>query len=184
MSQDYTQSVYRENLLEHLLIGELLKHAWLKRGAELEVSFPAVDRSGHDIILEANGVTRHVQLKSSGTDAATRSQTIHIQLAQKPSGCVIWTKFSKELQLDHFLFFGGAPGEPLDSLDGLKTAKHTKGNAQGVKKERLNLRVVPRSAFARIDDVAALYEHLFGQSAIQPAPRLSASSDDDIEDSD
>ena len=182
MSLDSTQSVYRENLLEHLLIGELLKHAWLRRGAELEVSFTAVDRSGHDIILDANGITRHVQLKSSGTDARTSSQAIHVHLAQKPSGCVIWTKFSRQLELDHFLFFGNAPGERLSNLDGFKTAKHTKGDSQGIKKERPNLRVVPRSSFKRIDDISTLYELLFGPSPIQAAPSMPES--DDVESND
>ncbi len=182
MTLDSTQSVYRENLLEHLLIGELLKHAWLNHGAELEVSFTAVDRSGHDIILDANGVTRHVQLKCSGIDASTRSQAIHVHLTQKPSGCVIWTKFSKQLELEHFLFFGGAPGERLASLDQFKIAKHTKGDALGIKKERPNLRVVPRSAFTRINSIAALYEQLFGSSAIQPAPSLMESDEDESSD--
>jgi hypothetical protein len=58
-------------LLEHLLIGELLKHSWLHHGAELEVSQPVIDRSGHDVVLEANGITRHVQLKASASGAST-----------------------------------------------------------------------------------------------------------------
>lgn len=86
MSLHFTQSVYREHLLEHLLIGELLKYSWLNHGAELEVSQPALDRNGHDIVLEANGVTRHVQLKSSASGASTASQTIHLGLADKPTG--------------------------------------------------------------------------------------------------
>ena len=34
------QSVYREQLLEHLLIGQLLRHAWLHDEAGLEVMKP------------------------------------------------------------------------------------------------------------------------------------------------
>lgn len=55
LSLDICQSVYRERLLEHLLIGDLLKHSWLHTGATLEVSQPSIDRSGHDVVLEANG---------------------------------------------------------------------------------------------------------------------------------
>jgi len=71
---DSLQSVWPERLLEHLLIGDLLRHSWLHAGATLEVSQPSIDRSGHDVVLEANGVTRHLQLKSSATGAATASQ--------------------------------------------------------------------------------------------------------------
>src|SRR5712692_8232980 len=53
----------------------------------------------------------------------------------------------RTLELGPFLWFGAAPGEPLPDLSGYPIAKHTKGNAQGVKLPRPNLRVVPRSAF-------------------------------------
>lgn len=111
MSLDFTQSVYREKLLEHLLIGELLKYSWLQAGAELEVSQPALDRAGHDVVLEANGVTRHVQLKSSSSKSKTASQTIHMGLACKPSGCVLWTQFDPStFALGPFFLFAGDPG--------------------------------------------------------------------------
>lgn len=165
MTIDSHQSVYRERLLEHLLIGELLRYSWLHYGATLEVSQPAIDRSGHDVVLEANGITRHVQLKASSLGAKTSKQNIHLGLADKPSGCVVWIRFdAKTLDLDSFLFFGGLPGEPLPSIKEFKVAKHTKGNAQGEKKDRPNIRVIAYSKFAKIDDVAGLYAILFGES--------------------
>ncbi len=160
---DVYESVYRERLLEHLLIGDLLKYSWLHAQASLEVSQPAIDRSGHDVVLEANGVTRHVQLKTSSHSAKTRSQKVHVGLATKPSGCVIWTRFDREsMQLGPFKFFGGAPGAPLPSLADFPVAKHTKGNAEGVKKERANLRVVSISKFTEVADIQELYMALFG----------------------
>lgn len=159
------QSVYRERLLEHLLIGELLKHSWLHHGATLEVSQPSIDRSGHDVVLEANGVVRHVQLKSSSRNATTGNQKVHVGLLAKPSGCVIWNRFDHEsMTLGPFMFFGGEPGAPLPSMADFQTAKHTKGDASGVKKERPNLRVVPISKFRKIDNVADLYTALFGSA--------------------
>lgn len=163
MSQNFTQSVYREHLLEHLLVGELMRYAWLHRAAELEVSRPLVDRAGHDVVLEANGITRHVQLKTSTVDGATRKQAIHLHLGEKPSGCVIWSRFEpSSMLLDHFLFFGGLPGEPLPDLTGFEPARHTRADSLGVKKERPNLRALPASAFDRIDGIAQLYQVLFG----------------------
>ncbi|SHM43536.1 hypothetical protein [Phytopseudomonas punonensis] len=163
MSLDTHQSVYREKLIEHLFVGEMLKLSWLKYGATLEVSHSLLDRSGHDIVLEANGVVRHIQLKTSAISALTASQNIHLDLARKPSGCVIWIQFDpNSMALGPFLFFGGLPGEPLADLQAFKVAKHTKANVQGVKAERPNIRVVPRASFARIESIEALYAELFG----------------------
>jgi hypothetical protein len=167
---DSHQSVYREQLLEHLLIGDLLKYSWLHGGATLEVSQPSIDRSGHDVVLEANGVTRHVQLKTSALGGATTEQKVHIGLASKPSGCVIWTRFDRAtMALAPFLFFGGEPGVPLPSLEAYRIAKHAKGDAAGVKKQRPNLRVVRLSQFRRIADIPALYAALFGTVPVDVA---------------
>lgn len=170
LTLDIHQSVYRERLLEHLLIGDLLKYSWLHAGATLEVSQPSIDRSGHDVVLEANGVTRHLQLKSSSHAARTLLQKVHLGLASKPSGCVVWTRFDRStMKLGPFLFFGDEPGLPLPSLDAFKVAKHTKGNKDGVKKERPNLRVVRMSQFREIADIPALYVALFGEGVADPA---------------
>ena len=165
MSLHTNESVYRERLLEHLLIGELLKHSWLHHNADLEVSQPAIDRSGHDVVLEANGITRHVQLKASASGASTSIQKIHLGLANKPSGCVIWMRFDPaDMSLGPFLLFAGQPGEPLPSVEGFKVAKHTKANAEGVKKERPNLRIVPIAQFRSVTGIAQLYNALFGSA--------------------
>jgi hypothetical protein len=165
-SLDTHHSVYRERLLEHLLIGELLKYSWLHAEATLEVSQPSIDRSGHDVVMEANGVTRHVQLKSSSHDASTAVQVVHVGLARKPSGCVVWMRFDRNsMTLGPFLYFGAEPGHPLPLLDAFKIAKHTRGDKDGVKKERPNLRVVPLSRFREIADVPSLYVALFGDVA-------------------
>jgi hypothetical protein len=116
-------------------------------------------------VLEARGVTRHVQFKSSSLVAKTARQTIHKDLASKPSGCVVWMHFDqKSLSLGPFRFFGGAPGAPLPAIDGFRVAKHAKGNAQGLKLERPKLRVVPRAHFATIASIPELYEALFGSN--------------------
>lgn len=168
---DIHQSVYREQLIEQLLIGDLLRHSWLHAGATLEVSQPSLDRSGHDVVLESIGVTRHVQLKSSSLSATTASQKIHVGLASKPSGCVIWNGFDRDsMNLGPFMFFGAEPSAPLPPLDTFPIAKHTKGNAAGVKKERPNPRVVSRSKFREIADIRELYAALFGTELSAEAP--------------
>lgn len=169
MPIDNDQSVFREKLLEHLLLGELLKIAWKCGKADLEISTPAIDRSGYDVLIEANRITRHIQFKSSTRKATTAIQKVHIDLCQKPSGCVVWTQFDPvTLELGPFLFFGGIPGAPLPSLDGFRIAKHTKGDKDGVKAQRPNLREIPKGRFVKIPSVEALYKALFG-------PNLSTS---------
>lgn len=156
-------SSFREKLIEHLFIGELLKLSWKGFGCTLEVASPEVDNAGYDLIAEDNGVVRHIQLKASYIGGKTASQKVHARLSEKPSGCVIWVYFNEDtLELGPFLFFGSLPGEKLPSLDGLKVAKHTKGNQSGFKAQRPNIRVLPKAWFKNISSVDEVYEALFG----------------------
>ncbi|MDF1800139.1 MAG: hypothetical protein P1V81_13250 [Planctomycetota bacterium] len=160
------RSSFREKLLEHLFVGELLTHSWKEADCDLEVSRPDVDDSGYDLILEARGVLRHVQLKTSGGASKTAQQKVQLALAKKPSGCVVWIRFDpRSLALGPFGFFGQQAGQPMGDLDDLKVAKHSKANADGVKLERPNLRIVPKGRFETIHTIPDLYELLFG-----PAP--------------
>ena len=58
-------SSFREKLIEHLFIGELLKLSWKSSNCTLEVASPEVDNAGYDVIAEDNGIVRHIQLKAS-----------------------------------------------------------------------------------------------------------------------
>jgi hypothetical protein len=68
----------------------------------------------------------------------------------------------KTLTLGPFYWFGGPPKQKLPDLTEFHVAKHTKGNAQGVKNLRPNLRVVPLSRFERIPSISLLTVRLFG----------------------
>jgi hypothetical protein len=158
-----TRSSHREALLEHLFAGEMMKHLWSRGDWRLEVLKPQVDDGGYDLVLEANSIVRHVQLKSSFRGSTVAKVSVNLFLAAKPSGCVIFMWFdSQTLDLGPFLFFGGAPGQSLPDLALMKTGKHTKGNAQGVKAERPNIRTVPLSKFERLGTVEQVIEKLFG----------------------
>ncbi|MEH6814019.1 MAG: hypothetical protein V7677_15905 [Motiliproteus sp.] len=156
-------SSFREKLLEHLFIAELLKRSWRDGSCSMEIAKPEVDSKGHDLIAEANGVVRHIQLKSSVRGGKTAFQKVHTALAEKPSGCVIWTVFDEDsLELGPFLFFGAAPREPLPSLESMAVAKHTKGNALGEKLERPQIRKVNKGSFEVLQDFDHLHQRLFG----------------------
>ena len=60
MSKHTEHSSYREKLVEHLFVGELLKESWRLDRCDLEVAKPEVDNAGYDLILEAHGILRHV----------------------------------------------------------------------------------------------------------------------------
>lgn len=169
----YLHSSFREKLLEHIFIAELLKKSWKSGRCDIEVAKSEVDSKGYDLIVEAEGVIRHIQLKSTVTGGNATSQKINKALSEKPSGCVVWIFFDdKSLQFEHFLFFGGAPGEKLPQI-GDKIAKHTKGNAEGIKSERSNMRILKKSACTKVDTFDELYEKLFKVS-------VEAPSNDDI----
>jgi hypothetical protein len=126
------------------------------------VSKPEVDNSGYDLIIEAKGIIRHVQLKAAFVGAKTSRQNIHVSLASKQSGCVVWVFFdNNNLDLGPFLFFGGKPGEPLPDLGNLEIAKHTKGDADGFKAERPNIRTINKGSFTTYKTIGALYHALF-----------------------
>ena len=84
------ESSLREKVLEHLFVGDLLRCLWCRGSRDIEVLQTEVDRGGYDLVLESNGFLRHVQLKASYRSAKTSRVGININLAKKPSGCVIW----------------------------------------------------------------------------------------------
>jgi len=162
MTQHTENSSYREKLIEHLFVAELLKLSWLHHGCSLEVAKPEVDNAGYDLIVEAFGLVRHVQLKTSVVGGKTANQKVHSKLSEKPSGCVVWIYFDeKTMRLGPFLYFGAEAGKPLPSLDERKIAKHTKGNKDGVKAERPNIRVLPKGCFKKIESIEDIYAQLF-----------------------
>ena len=158
----FLESRLREKIIEHLFVGDLLSCLWRRGSRDIEVLRAEVDRAGYDLVLESNGVLRHVQLKASYLSARTSKVGININLAQKPSGCVIWIWFNPDtMDLGPFLWFGGKPGEPLPSL-GNRVGKHTKGDRTGRKAARPNIRLIRKGQFSSIltmDDVA---QELFG----------------------
>jgi hypothetical protein len=169
-SERFLRSSFYERLVEHVFISELLQEAWFRFGASVEVLRSEVDNSGYDVLLECNGVIRHVQLKTSEAASRTRNQKINVGLASKPSGCVVWIVRTEDpascrMRL-RYRFFGNTPGLPL-SLDGLRIAKHVKGDSKGVKKLRPAIRVLPGSRFEDAMDATTLLHKLFGSLGLE-----------------
>lgn len=161
MSKHFEHSSFREKLIEHLFIGEMLKLSWLKDDCQLEVMKPEVDNAGCDVVLEDNNIIRHIQLKTSKLGAKASGQKVNVRLATKPSGCIVWIVFDENtLELCSFYFFGAEAGRPLTGLENAKVAKHTKANVDGLKAERPNIRILNKGQFTRYDSIEDLYPTL------------------------
>ncbi|MDH4207555.1 MAG: hypothetical protein OEV76_01625 [Anaerolineae bacterium] len=140
-----------EKILEHKFIGEVMHYCWNKKIYDIEISRPEVDNSGTDVLISRGELVRHVQLKASYIGAKTAFQKVNIRLGDKPSGCVVWMLFDpKTLQFKEFRWFGNPPGKKLPDISNKKDfpiAPHSKGNAQGEKKGRPNIRKVNKGKF-------------------------------------
>lgn len=161
----YMHSVLRERIVEHVFIGEALRRLWQRGITDVEVLRSEFDAGGFDLVMSYGAIVRHIQFKAMVAGGSRTSITANLNLAQKPSGCILWIVVTP--QLDKFeswtwLWFGNEPGQPLPDLGEMKIARHAKANAAGVKLERPNQRVVPRSAFTPLASLDAVLERLFG----------------------
>lgn len=161
----YLKSTFCEQLVEHVFIAEVLQEAWYRFGKTVEVLRSEVDASGYDVVLECNGILRHIQLKTSKPDKNGK-QPINVALAEKPSGCVVWLFRHEDPQSCRmrltYHFFGGEPGQSLPSLDSFALGRRTTPNKDRVKPLRPSIRRVPKGQFVSLRDTTVLIERLFG----------------------
>lgn len=151
----------REKILEHRLISDLAV-TMVRRGIEMDVMRSEFDAHGHDVVLEAAGVIRHLQLKAMVAGGKRRDVNINVRLRSKPSGCVVWMVYDPTtFNVVEYRWFGGSPAEPLPYL-GTTVARHTKSNALGVKISRNGHRLLSKGQFEIVADLGALADRLFG----------------------
>lgn len=156
-------SVLREKVVEHLFIAELSRTLMLDLKMPFEVLRSEFDAFGYDLAVEANGVLRHVQLKTLKATAKTAHVDIQLALGEKPGGCIVWMLVDPEtLKPGPFLWLGGRPGCPLPPL-GDREVRHSRGH-KGGKKVRPGLRRVPKGKFTRVDTIGELAIVMFGQT--------------------
>lgn len=171
----YLESSLREQVLEHVFVADLLRCLWCNKIYNAEVLRGEVDRGGYDLVVECNGIVRHIQFKASHRTAKTSRVNINTNLASKPSGCVIWIWFDPEtMNLGPFLWFGDNPGQPLPPL-GDRVAKHSKANAKGFKAESPNSRTLNKGQFTVLADIEGIIHALFN---IEKPSRLIERKDD------
>jgi hypothetical protein len=83
-------SNYREKLIEHVFIAEVLQECAFVRNQVVEVLHAEVDAGGYDLVLQMGDVIRHVQLKTRFKSAVGRKVIVNANLEQHRGGCVVW----------------------------------------------------------------------------------------------
>ena len=158
-------SMLRECIVEHLLIGKILRTLWRRGIYDAEILRSEYDAGGYDLVLTYRDLVRHVQLKTMLDGGKTDEFKIGLRLADRPSGCVICVVVSADLKLARYLWFGGTPGEPLPTITQMKVARHSKGTAKGVKLERAAHRAVQLKKFTEVTAIESLVDCLVGRIA-------------------
>jgi hypothetical protein len=169
-SRHWRLSRYRESIIEHLFVAEVLRHFWGK-GATVEVLKPQVDDNGYDLALECNKILRYIQLKSSQIPPPkkprNKPRNVNCRLFSKVNGCVILVRFRDDTfdpRCFQYSWWGGAPGEGCPRTD-FGLANQTRFNKlQGVRKKRTETVVIPGNQFKDIA-FAELMESLFEKTA-------------------
>lgn len=157
-----------EKMIETAFLRDVLEEMWFGRGEIVDVMHSSLDAFGFDLVLETNGVLRHVQLKARRRGGKNASLKINTKLGERVSGCVVWMEWARAadrnaMEID-YRWFGGPPGMPLPPL-GDRVAKHAKANALGVKNERKGIRVLPLGQLERLESIRELTDRLFGPSS-------------------
>lgn len=152
-----------EKILEHAFLAEIGRTLWNAGIHDFEVLHSEVDDGGYDLVIEACGIVRHIQLKTKIIGGKRARINVHSKLAAKPSGCVIIMEYEPEtLAIEAYRYFGGDAGNAMPDL-GDRAVKHSRANAQGIKAIRPNLRNVPQGWFDDICDAQELCSRLFRQ---------------------
>nr|WP_186075457.1 hypothetical protein [Burkholderia gladioli] len=151
----------RERIVEHVFVGEAMRRLWQRGILDIEILRAEFDATGYDLVMCCGRVMRHVQFKVSLVDGSRAGVSINQQLGQAPNGCVIWLGVDEDLEIKEYRWFGAAVGQPLPDLSGYPIARHTRGNAQGIKANRMNQRVLAKTAFEKLDGIEHTLERLF-----------------------
>jgi hypothetical protein len=154
----YEQSRTVEKLMEHVFLAEVLQECWFHRRQIVEVLRAEVDAAGYDLVLEAGGKIRHVQLKASRQDGKTSKQTVNAKLADRQGGCVIWIAYDVDESTGRAKLiyrWWDSKKQKLPPRVGINP--HTG-------KERPNTVVLKKSDFELVLDTPALIHRLFGRT--------------------
>jgi hypothetical protein len=141
--------------MEHIFLAEILQECWFQRRQIIEVLRAEVDAAGYDLVLEAAGRIRHVQLKASRQGGKTSKQTINSKLTERAGGCVVWITYDVDeatgrARLKYRWWDSSAQVRP-----------RTPGRNTRTGRERPNTFILKKSDFELIEDTSALVRRMF-----------------------
>ena len=154
-------STLRERIVEHIFIGDALRTLWRRGVVNVEVLRSEFDAHGYDVVMTRGPIVRHIQFKT-GTAKKPGDVSVALALADKPSGCVIWTRVAADLALGPFYWFGGEPSDPLPPIADYPNPLRPTRNKEGQRPARQNHRNVPPSEFRLLPTLDDVLEALFG----------------------
>lgn len=155
-------STYVEQALELGFLGDLLRVLWVRGIRCMEVLRADIDAWGYDVVVAVGGETRHVQLKARVAGGSAASVRLNGRLEDKPGGCVVWMEYDPlSLGFTGFRWLGGAAASDRLRIRDGRRARHTRGTAEGIKRDRVDSYEVRLSRFERIDRLEQLAARLF-----------------------
>jgi hypothetical protein len=158
--RNFTHSVLRERIVEHVFIGDALRTFWRHGVTDVEILRHEFDAHGYDLVMSRGAIVRHIQLKTQ----AAGKVSVAGALAEKPSGCVIWIHLNRDmLELGPFMWFGGSPGKPLPDISARSNPKRATHNAEGLRPPRKNHYILPPAAFTELKTLDEVIVQLFGK---------------------
>lgn len=158
------RSSYVENILIHRLVADLAGEMWRRDpGRPMHIFNSEVDESGFDLVLGCEDKLRYIQVKQVHLKGSANKFSVRLEFTRLPGSCVIVIVHTEdELQIDHYLFYGGAPDEPMPTVEHEKpSVSPIKKDATGKKKVRDHYRDIPRRRFQGPLDTSMLLDVLF-----------------------
>ena len=123
-----THSQLRESLTTHAFLAIIGSEIWRRGHYDTEIMKPEFDASGHDLVITANGVTRHIQLKATILSSRRANWDASDRLASRPSGCLIVLHVDDEnLKIQRFGLFAGPPGTLCPTIPATEQPDSGKG---------------------------------------------------------
>jgi hypothetical protein len=158
------RSSYVENVLVHRMVADLAGELWHRDPTlPLHVFNSEVDDSGFDLVLACGSSMRYIQVKQVHTKGTASKFSVRLDFTRLPGSCVVVIVHTEDdLNVDHFLFYGGAVHEPMPSVEDNKPSiLPGKRDIDGNRKVRQHYRDLKRNKFRGPLNTTELLDALF-----------------------
>lgn len=116
-----------------------------------------------DLVLGCANKLRYIQVKQVHLKGSASKFSVRLEFTRLPGSCVVVVVYSEsDLQIDHFLFFGGPANQPMPNVESERApVSPIKRGEDGKKKVKLHFRAIPRKKFRGPLDTGKLLDALF-----------------------